>query len=59
MRDSHDYDLPRSGPTPTILFVDDEATSRAEAARLLRGGLKCCVYETHDGRHALRLFRQP
>jgi CheY-like chemotaxis protein len=58
MSDPHDYNVPRPGSTPTILLVDDEATARAEAARLLRSGLKCHVCEAYDGRHALRVFRQ-
>jgi CheY-like chemotaxis protein len=53
----HDYNAPRPGPTPTILLVDDEPTPRAEAARLLRGGLKCHVCETSNGRQALRTFQ--
>jgi len=36
------HNVPRPGPTPTVLLVEDEPTSRAEAARLLRGGLKSC-----------------
>jgi two-component system cell cycle sensor histidine kinase/response regulator CckA len=54
--DSHN--VPRPLFTPTILLVEDEATARAEAARLLRGGLRCHVCEAYDGRHALRLFQQ-
>jgi CheY-like chemotaxis protein len=54
----HDFNGPRLGRVPTILLADDEPTPRAEAARLLRGGLGCHVCEARDGRHALRVFRQ-
>ncbi len=54
----HDLGSPRLGATPTILLADDEPTPRAEAARLLRGGLGCRVCEARDGRQAFRLFRQ-
>jgi CheY-like chemotaxis protein len=58
MPDRHDYNAPRPLAAPTVLLVDDEATSRAEAGRLLRGGVKCHVYEAHHGRQGLRIFRQ-
>jgi CheY-like chemotaxis protein len=54
----HDFNSPRLGPVPTILLADDESTPRAEAARLLRGGLGCHVCEARDGRHAFQVFRQ-
>ena len=58
MPGSHESNSPRLGRAPTILLADDEPTPRAEAARLLRGGLGCHVWEAQDGRHAFRLFRQ-
>lgn len=58
MQDPLDYNAPKAGIAPTILLADDEATARAEAARLLRGGMRCHVCEARDGRHALRVFRQ-
>ena len=54
----HDFGSPRPGRAPTILLADDEPTSRADAARLLRGGLGCHVCEARDGRQAFRVFRQ-
>jgi CheY-like chemotaxis protein len=54
----HDFNSPRLGPVPTILLADDEPTPRAEAARLLRGGLGCHVCVTRDGRHAFQVFQQ-
>ncbi|MCI0409989.1 MAG: response regulator, partial [Acidobacteria bacterium] len=54
----HDADSSPTGRVPTILLADDEPTPRAEAARLLRGGLGCHVREARNGRHALRVFRQ-
>jgi CheY-like chemotaxis protein len=53
-----DFNSPRLGRAPTVLLADDEPTPRAEAARLLRGGLGCHVCEARDGRHAFRVFRQ-
>lgn len=38
--DRQETNVPRPGLTPTILLVDDEPTPRAEAARLIRSGLK-------------------
>jgi two-component system, cell cycle sensor histidine kinase and response regulator CckA len=58
MQDPHARNAPKRGAAPTILLADDEATARAEVARLLRGGLRCHVCEASDGRHALRVFRQ-
>jgi len=46
------------GRLPTILLTEDEPASRAETARLLRGGLGCHVCEARNGRQALRVFRQ-
>ena len=54
----HDLNSPRLGPVPTILLADDEPTPRAEAARLLRGGLGCHVCVARDGRHAFQVFKQ-
>jgi two-component system cell cycle sensor histidine kinase/response regulator CckA len=53
-----DSNMPRPGVAPTVLLADDEATPRAETARLLRAGLGCHVCAARDGRHALRVFRQ-
>lgn len=53
----HDLMPPRRR-LPTILLAEDEPTSRAEIARLLRGGLGCHVCEARNGCHALRVFRQ-
>jgi two-component system, cell cycle sensor histidine kinase and response regulator CckA len=58
MPDPHDFNSPRLGRVPTILLAEDEPTLRAEAARLLRGGLGCHVCEARDGRQAFRVFRQ-
>ncbi len=58
MPDPHDSNSPRLGPAPTILLADDESSPRAEAAKLLRGGLGCHVCEAVDGRQALRTFRE-
>jgi two-component system cell cycle sensor histidine kinase/response regulator CckA len=54
----HGSTSPRPRNTASILLADDEPTPRAEAARLLRGGLGCLVHEARDGREAFRLFRQ-
>ena len=54
----HDFNAPRLGSVPTVLLADAESTPRAEAARLLRGGLGCHDCEARDGRHAFRVFRQ-
>lgn len=58
MRDPHDSNSPRLGPAPTILLADDEASPRAQAAKLLRGGLGCHVCEAPGGREALQMFRE-
>jgi CheY-like chemotaxis protein len=58
MASPFDFNAPRPGEAPTILLADDEATPRAETARLLRAGLGCHVCEARDGRHAFRVFRQ-
>jgi two-component system cell cycle sensor histidine kinase/response regulator CckA len=54
----HDVNSPHLGRVPTVLLADDESAPRAEAARLLRGGLGCHVCEARDGRHALRVFQR-
>jgi len=58
MSHPHESNSPHLGRVPTILLADDEPTQRAAAARLLRGGLGCQVYEARNGRHALQLFRR-
>jgi two-component system, cell cycle sensor histidine kinase and response regulator CckA len=53
-----DFNSPHLGRVPIILLADDEPTPRAEAARLLRGGLGCHVCEARNGRHAFQVFRR-